>query len=132
MVSKTHNSDGKRRLLEVIEELESLEAEKATVTEKIKGVLSKAIADGVTAGNLPVTKAGLKQLVKERRADMEKTAQLRAEIERMRKDAADWDETEFGQWAKASIAANVAARNARAPRIKTGKDRDLPLNETSH
>jgi hypothetical protein len=132
MAGKGDNSNGRRAILEVLEELESLEAEKATVVEKIKACISKAVADNVAAGGVPVSKQGLKQLIKERRADMEKTAALRAEIERIRKALGDFEDTELGEWAKASAAAITSARNTRAPRIKTGKDRDLPLGETSH
>lgn len=111
------NSDGQRVLLEYVEAIESLEAEKKQTQEKIKAVYAEIDGDNVLAGGLPVSSKAIREIVKHRKADSEKTAKLRAEVRRVTKALGELGDTELGEWAKAQIAAETTANNQRPPRV---------------
>jgi uncharacterized protein (UPF0335 family) len=115
-IDKTDNSNGQRELLEAIEEIESLESEKKAAGEKIKAAYAGIEGRRILVKGHVVTSKAIKQIVKDRSADQARTAELRAEVDRIVKALGDFSDSELGEWAKAQAAANVSARNARPPK----------------
>jgi uncharacterized protein (UPF0335 family) len=112
MTQMGNNSNGRRGLAEVIEEIESLESEKKQTSEKIKGVYATASAEGLDV-------AALKQIVKDRRADMDKTAELRVTVARYRKELGALGDTPLGEWASAYIATERSITKRGTPKALT-------------
>lgn len=75
-----------------IEKIEKLEEEKAAIGEDIKSVYAEA------AGN-DIDKKALRQIIKERRADLDKTLTLRGVIETYRRALSNLQGT-LGDWAR--------------------------------
>jgi uncharacterized protein (UPF0335 family) len=109
------NINGKRNLAEFIEEIESLESEKAQTSEAIKGVYATATADGLDA-------KAIKQLIKERRADMDKTAELRVTVARYKKELGALGDTPLGEWASACIATERSITKRGTPKALQDKN----------
>ncbi len=97
-----------------IERIESLEAEKVEVTAKIKSEKELAKA----AGFDPKV---LNHLLKERKSDMQVTAEFRATVETYRKALGQFGDTELGEWASAFQAAQKTASQKRPP-ARTRRD----------
>lgn len=116
------------RLVEALELIERLNEDKRKIGEKIKEVYAGFEADPIVVAGMPVSKASLKQIIRDRKADMDKTAQVRAETDRCYKALANTDfaNTELGAWATAHQAALTSARNARAPK-KARSDETVSL-----
>lgn len=97
--------------LEALEQIESLEAEATQTKEKIKEVYASVASKGINP-------KALKQIVKDRKGDLEKTTKLRAEVDKIMKALGDYANTELGEWATAYAAAARTAKNTRAAKMK--------------
>jgi uncharacterized protein (UPF0335 family) len=86
-----------------IGKIEDLENEKHRTNEAIKSAYSAAETDGID-------KLALKQIIKDRRGDLERTAELRIATDRLRTQLAGLADTELGQWALNVGAALTTAR----------------------
>ena len=84
-------------LADYIARIESLTEEKAEVAERIKAEYAAAAGDGFD-------KKALRQLVKERAADGDKTIGLRETVEVYRKALAGLAGTPLGDWARTWVA----------------------------
>jgi uncharacterized protein (UPF0335 family) len=106
--------------LECLEQIESNEADISKAKEVIKGIYASAAAKGIDP-------RALKQIIKDRKGDMEKTARLRAEVDKIIKALGDYENTELGEWAKATAGAQRSAKNSRPAKMK-GDDGASQLN----
>lgn len=89
--------DQKNQLSDIIERLESLTAEKKIAAEKIKAEYAEAASAGFD-------KAAIKQIVKDRLADADKTVALRRMVDVYRKALSTFASTPLGDWARQWIA----------------------------
>lgn len=87
------NDNTREQLRQFVERIERLEGEKAATSEDIKAAYSEAAGAGFD-------KKALRQVMKRRRADMHKSAMLRAETDLYMRGLAAFEDTELGQWAK--------------------------------
>lgn len=93
-----------KELAAYIERIESLNAELAELKDNIKAEYALAGGDGFE-------KKALKQIIKERAADAEKTVQHRATVETYRRALGGLSGTPLGDWARGWLADD--ARNTR-------------------
>lgn len=115
------NTNGRRPLVEILEQMESLDAELTQTKAKMQEVLSGAEANGRD-------KKAIKQLLKERKADTEKTAALRVLVDRYRKELGTFGDTELGEWAAAQEAALNTARRSTTPKLLKTQPEPETLN----
>lgn len=92
-----------------LERIESLEAEKAQVGEKIKEEYAAAAAAGFD-------KKALKNIMKRRRADSRKSTELRAVTDTYMKALATFENTDLGRWAQEWQALQTTAANTTEPK----------------
>lgn len=104
--------DKKNQLGDFIERLESLTAEKKIAAEKINAEYAEAASAGFD------TKA-IKQIIKDRLADAEKTTALRRTVDIYRKALSTFAATPLGDWARQWIA-NDARHEVRAKDQEAG------------
>lgn len=93
-----------------LERIESLEAEKAQVGEKIKEEYAAAAAAGFD-------KKALKNIMKRRRADSRKSTELRAVTDTYMQALAGFENTELGRWAREWQALQTTASNTAEPNV---------------
>ena len=87
----------KNHLADVVERLESLTAEKKMAAEKIKAEYAEAASSGFNV-------AAIKQIIKDRSADADKTVALRREVDVYRRALGTFASTPLGDWARQWVA----------------------------
>lgn len=115
-------ANSREQLAGFIQRIESLEVEKAQVSEKIKAEYAEAAAAGFD-------KKALRQVLKRRRADLSATAEHRAIVETYMAALGQLVGTELGDWATAWAAAqttaNASPSYAETPATKRNPRSDL-------
>jgi uncharacterized protein (UPF0335 family) len=94
------NTAARNELGDFVQRIESLTAEKAEVSERIK----KEYAEAAGAG---FDKKAIRQLIKERMADLDKTVQHRRTVEVYRRALGTLAGTPLGDWARSWIATDA-------------------------
>lgn len=94
-------SDSREKLAKVIEQIESAESERKQTSEHIKSLYSSAEADGFD-------RRAIRQIIKDRRADTEKTLRLRQTTRVYRKALASIPgQLELSDWARSAEAQDL-------------------------
>lgn len=96
-------SNARVQLAGFIERIESLEEEKAQVSEKIKAEFAEAAGVGFE-------KKAIKQILKDRKADLDQTIDMRAKIDAYRKALGSLTDTPLGDWARSWMANEARTR----------------------
>lgn len=98
-----NNGNDAHALSAHIDRIEGFLDQRKKLGETIRAAYDQAESEGIP-------KKGLQALIKERASDLEKAAQIRVQVERMRKALASLTGTPLGEWATAAIATQTAAR----------------------
>lgn len=119
MAAMGHNSNGKgtEALAEIIDRVESLEAERAATAKTIKSVLATAESDGYD-------KKAIQQIVRERRVDMTKQAEIKVAVARYKKELGALVDTPLGEWASACLATERTVTKRGTPKALQDKSTD--------
>lgn len=87
-----------------VERIESLEVERGQAAERIKSEYAEAAGVGFD-------KKALRQLIKDRKADMQATAEFRAVVATYRTALGRFADTELGEWAFAAAESTAKAQS---------------------
>lgn len=101
-------SNAREQLAGFLERIEILEEEKAQVAEKIKSEYAEAAGSGFE-------KKAIKQILKDRKADLDQTIEMRAKIDAYRKALGSLTNTPLGDWARSWMANEARMRRRDKP-----------------